>query len=508
MKTAVQKVIKARKVVCLDQASTTAEWIAIAGGRIAAIGMGDPPAAGQTVVTEGVVLPGMIDSHVHLTATGLFGSGLDLREARSVKLALDQVRKFMQGSTPKWVVAGNFDPGRNADARMPNRYELDRVSAGRFLLLSRADGHSCTVNSATLEALHLDPDLPGIEMDSENFPSGVLANRARYEAGSRFLSNLPDAEIRSAHEAACRIAVKRGVTAVHEMSQHRRDFDILLQSKAGYPINIRPYFSTFDVSVVMAARLDCIGGDLFLDGSLGSHTAALSAPYADEPGSQGSLYHSDQEIADWLIESSRAGLQTAVHAIGDAAIEQALACLEEAFVRLEPEGALGAHRLRHRIEHFELVTADQIDRARRLGVVPSVQPMFDRYWGGGDGMYAQRLGKRAQTMNPFSRLIASGMNPAGGSDSTVTPLDPLLGIAAAAGHHIGEHAVSVEEALRMFTIWAAHSAHDEFERGSIEAGKRADFCIVSEDPLQLEPDQIPAIEVLETWVGGERAFPT
>lgn len=494
--------LAARKVICLDPGSTVAEWVLVESERIAAVGAGEPPSADRVIRTEGVILPGMIDAHVHLTATGLFGTGLDLREARSVPEVLEAVEGFVASASGDWIVGGNFDPGRNQE--LPTRQELDRVSRGRHLLISRVDGHSCSVNSATLEALQLDPRLPGIELDDVDTPTGILRDRARHEAGARFLSRLPDSEVRRAQEAACRIALARGVTSVHEMAQQARDFEVLMASRSDYPIHVRPYLATFDVGVVIEAGLDCIGGDLFLDGSLGSHTAALTLPYEDKPGSTGTLYHSDEQITSWLVEASRAGVQTAVHAIGDAAIDQALRGMEEAFLRLGPEGALGARRLRHRIEHFEMVSPGQVDRAGRLGIVASVQPMFDRYWGGPDGMYFTRLGKRALGMNPFSRMLKAGLIVAGGSDSTVTPLDPFLGIAAALQHHVEDFAVSIEEALRMFTIWPALAGHQESERGSIEKGKRADLCVVSEDPTVLAPEEIAKIEVIETWVSGNR----
>lgn len=497
-------VLRARKVISLDPSSSKGEWIFIRGDRIEAVGSGEPPSADRVIKTEGVVLPGMIDAHVHLTPTGLFSHGLDLRDSRSVPAALEAIDRYLNRTDSKWVIGGAFDPGRNSDGRMPTRHELDRVSEGRYLLVSRTDGHSCSVNSATLDVLELDPTLPGVEMNEDGSPTGVLANQARYEAGSRFLSRLPEDEVKRAHRAACRGALQRGVVSVHEMSMQQRDFEILMETRDSLPIDVKTYFSTFDVGLVVGAGLDCIGGDLFLDGSIGSHTAAFSAPYSDRPDVRGSLYHSDEEIIGWFVEASRAGLQCGVHAIGDEATEQAIRCLEAALIRLGPEGALGAHRLRHRIEHFESASAEQIERAGRLGMVASMQPMFDRYWGGSDGMYYARLGDRALGMNPLAEFVKRGVTLAGGSDSTVTPLDPFLGIAAAVKHHVSSFALAVEEALRMFTAWAAYAAHEEQERGSLGPGKRADLCVVADDPFVVDPDRLADIAVLETWVGGER----
>lgn len=501
------RVFSAPKIICGGVSRSVADWISVSGGRIAALGKGAPPA--DAVRLDGVVLPGLIDSHVHLTTTGLYGSGLDFRECRSIEDLLETLEAFLRRDDSTWVIGGNFDPGRNDDGRMPGRDELDRVAGERRLLVSRADGHSCALNSHGLEATRFDPQLPGIELDETGRATGVLSNQANYEARRQFFGALPAGRIVEAQKRACDIALSRGVTAVHEMAggsfMGDKDFDVLIDNRATYPIHVRPYLATFDINKVIAAGLDCVGGDLFLDGSIGSRTAAMSTPYTDFDGS-GFLYHADDELIDWFVEASRAGLQAGVHAIGDAAIEQALRCIEAANIRLEGEGSLGVLEMRHRIEHFECVSTEQLNRAAKLKLIPSVQPMFDGYWGGNGGMYQARLLERASTMNPFLPMVDLGLMPAGGSDSTVTPLDPLMGMAAAMGHHQRAYAVEFKDALDMFTIFGARAAREETERGSLEKGKFADFCVVETDPSSLAPDEIAGLKVLETWVRGERAF--
>lgn len=502
-------VVAARKIICLDREGRSADWLVIEDGVIAEVGPGEAP-GGEVVRLDGVVLPGLIDAHVHLTTTGLYASGLDFRTCRSVDELLETLAVHLATTGERWVIGGNFDPGRNRDARMPDRRELDRVAQGRYLLISRADGHSCVLNSAALEHLGLDPSLPGIDRDERESPTGVLRSRANYEARQRFFGMLPEERIRKAQLDGCRLALARGVTSVHEMAgggyMGDRDFVVLMASRDDYPIHIVPYLATFDIGSVRGAGLSTIGGDLFLDGSIGSRTAAMSDPYEEEE-ERGSLYHSDDEVVSFFLEATRAGLQAGVHAIGDAAIEQALRCLEEASARLGPERADAARRLGHRIEHFECVSPEQIERAAALGVVASVQPMFDQYWGGTDGMYSARLGKRAESMNPFSLMIRRGLVVAGGSDSTVTPLDPFLGMAAAVNHHEAEFAVSVDQALRMFTIWAAEAAREAGERGSIAPGKVADLCVVADDPMAANAARLASLEVIETWVRGRRVWP-
>lgn len=493
--------ITARRIYCMDRRGTVARWLSFENGRIADVGASDPPE--DAMVLDGFVLPGLIDAHVHLTTTGLYGAGLDFRSCRNVTELLEEIAGFLSRKADEWVIGGNFDPGRNEEGRMPTRAELDKLTGATRLLVSRADGHSCTLNSAGLEAVGLVPGTEGIELDSDGRPTGVLAQDANYEARRRFFTALPDQVVIEGQKRGCQIALSRGVTAVHEMAggsfMGDKDFDLLILNSRSYPILVKPYLATTDMARVLNADLDCIGGDFFLDGSIGSRTAAMSDTYLDGPG-RGFLYHSHEEIVDFFAQASRAGIQAGVHAIGDAAIEQAIAAIEEVFVKLGPEGAAGARRLRHRIEHFECVSPEQIDRARRLGLVASVQPMFDGYWGGPGGMYAARLGDRAATMNPFSQIIRSGLAIAGGSDSTVTPLDPFLGMKAAIAHNSKEFRIDVDAALRMFTSWAAYAGRQEEERGSLEPGKAADFCLVDTDPYST--DDISETKVIATWVAG------
>lgn len=495
-------VFEARNIITMDKAETESTWMLVDGDLIVATGSGEAP-SGERVRLDGVVYPGFIDAHVHLTTTGLYRMGLDFRGCRSVTELLDLLTNRIESTSSSWVIGGNFDPGRNVEDRMPTRDELDRITSDRHLLISRADGHSCAVNSRGLDMVDLDPSTPGVDLDENGRPTGVLRNQANYEARRRFFSQLPEQVISEAQRAGCALALEHGVTSVHEMAggsyMGNKDFEILMRHRSDYPIHVLPYLATFDIDLVVEAGLRSIGGDLFLDGSIGSRTAAMGLPYEDDPG-QGSLYHSDEEVGEFFRSASRAGLQAGVHAIGDAAIEQAMRSIEKVSNEVDIRG------LRHRIEHFECTGPEQLARAKALGVAPSVQPMFDRYWGGREGMYFRRLGKRSLSMNPFRQMIQSGMRPAGGSDSTVTPLDPLLGIQAAIDHHIDDFRVEINDAIRMFTTWAAFAGHDETARGSLEPGKRADFCLLSDDLRAVPSSQISEISVLETWVGGEQVF--
>lgn len=497
----------ADKIFTADPSSPVVNWMLIAGGKVVVTGTGDPPDVREKTRFP-FVLPGLIDAHVHLTTTGLYGTGLDFRDCRSVSDLLGLLETHIRGNQSRWIIGGNFDPGRNAEGRMPTRYELDKVAADRLLLVSRADGHSCVLNSRGFEEANIDPSTSGIAVDEQGVPTGVLAHSANYEARRRFFSLLDEIEIVRAQTAACRIALSRGVTALHEMAggtfMGDKDYETLMANRASYPVDVLPYLATLDVAKPITDGLSTIGGDLFLDGSIGSKTAAMSEPYESDV-TRGHLYHSSEEITGFFVEASRAGLQAGVHAIGDEAIEQAISCIEDAFITLGPEGAVGARRLGHRIEHLECVSGAQIERARSLGLTASVQPMFDAYWGGPDGMYTQRLGERARTMNPFLAMVDAGLVVAGGSDSTVTPLDPFLGMSAAMGHSDESQRVDFQTALAMFSRHAAIAGHQQAERGSLSAGKMADLCVVERDPSLCSPEDLSGMEVLDTWVAGTPA---
>jgi predicted amidohydrolase YtcJ len=248
---------------------------------------------------------------------------------------------------------------------------------------------------------------------------------------------------------------------------------------------------------VKGLGLDRIGGDYFLDGSFGSHTAWLKEPYASIPPSgsapTGISYRDDDGLRDFFGAAQAAGLQVGVHAIGDAAIEQCIATWERV---AEDAGIDTVRSRRHRIEHFECASDDHIRRAVELGLVGSVQPAFDHYWGGHDGLYAARMGpERALEMNRFKAMLDSGMTLMAGSDSTVTPLDPFLQMSSLRNHHVAAQNLDAATAL------ALHST------GPLTTGGRADLALLDRDPLEVDANELTKTEVLGTWIGGRRVWP-
>jgi predicted amidohydrolase YtcJ len=490
-------------------AGAVGDWALVRHGAIAAVGTGDEPAANRRIDLGGATLvPAFCDAHVHLAATGLHLAGMSFRAERSAARIVAALAERAAGGS-EVLFGGDFEDPLDEPL---DRARLDGAVGDRPALLARADLHSCVVSSALLGELDLGA-LPGVERDAHGRPTGYLREQAAARAWRWFEAHLPPPQQRSALGRAVEHAYSKGVSSVHEMHVvDWRGWESLALTREvadAVPLEVVVYVATAEVERVAALGLGRIGGDLFLDGSFGSHSAWLSRPYDPPPPSgvpsNGVGYRSDPELLELFTEAQRRGLQVGVHAIGDAAIEQALRTWEAV---AERAGTDQVRALGHRIEHFECATDDHMRRAAALGLRASVQPAFDRLWGGRDGMYARRIGaRRAAEMNRFGSMLRAGLVIGAGSDSTVTPLDPFLQMASLRAHHRREERLGAEEALAAHTLGAHALAGNESTRGSIEPGKAADFAVLDRDPVAVDPDELLATEVLETWIRGRRVWP-
>jgi predicted amidohydrolase YtcJ len=484
--------------------------VAVESGRITAV---VPAAEAGSLGADRVVdlgdatlMPGFVDAHVHLSATGLADHGADLREARSVTELLDRVRAAAARAADGLLWGDGYDETRFDLPELPTPAELAAAAGGRPVYLSRVDGHQ---GLATLDVLGdsgaLDAD--GCDRDQDGQPTGVTRGDANHLARRHALASLPADTLLAAQDAALCQAARRGVVCVHEMGgpdiAGRRDFELLLDRVEALPIEVIGYWGDLDLEYVADRKLAQVGGDLFLDGSLGSHTAALSTPYEDRPDTCGALYHDDGELTELYVRASQAGIQVGVHAIGDVAIGQALRCARRAIKAVGPTAFRGC---RHRIEHVELLGADGADRMATLGLAASVQPAFDAAWGGPDGMYARRLGpRRAKSMNPFADLWRRGVPTGGSSDACVTPLDPWHGIASAVHHHRPSQRLGLPVAMEVFTFGGRVLARQERVSGTIEPGQRADLTAFAGDVLAADPADLEGGEAIFTMVAGRLA---
>lgn len=467
----------------------------VAGDRIRWIGPQEKAPTADTVVPlhGRLVTPLFVDAHAHCTQTGLALTGLDLTGCRSLSQALEALRRHATatGGGGDVILGGGWDETDWPERRPPTPGELDRASGGAAVYLARVDVHSAVASPALLAACPEARALPGYHPDA---PLTRDAHHAVRESALRSIT--PDQ--RAAAQRACRAhAASLGIGCLHEMagpqiSGGATDLAALLELAAAEPgPQIIGYWGQLhDLATVRRLGLAGAGGDLFCDGSLGSHTAALRRPYADEPASSGWLRYQAQELAEHIVACTRAGVQAGFHAIGDAATHEVL----QAFTLAERRTGLAALRAaRHRIEHLEMPPA--ATRLARLGVVASVQPAFDATWGGAEGMYAQRLGpRRAAGLNPLARLHRAGVPLAFGSDAPVTPLDPWGGVRAALWHRTPTARLPMRAAFAAATTGGWYAARRD-GAGQLRPGAAASYAIWTVDaPLrhglpELHPDQ-------------------
>ncbi|MEU7042224.1 amidohydrolase family protein [Streptomyces varsoviensis] len=433
----------------------------------------------ETVDLNGaLVTAAFTDAHVHTTATGLTLTGLDLSDARTLTDALDRVRAHAAAHPADRVLLGHgWDATRWPEARPPSRGELDAATGGRPLYLTRVDVHSAVVTSALLDLV------PGVTGRSGYAADAPLTGDAHHAVRAAAHESVTPAQRTAAQRAARAHAAAQGIGSLHECAgpdiSSPEDLTGLLALAAEEPgPRVFGYWAEAITEAKEADRIRELGaiggaGDLFVDGSLGSHTACLHEPYADATHT-GVAHHDAAAIVAHVAACTEAGLQAGFHAIGDAAVAAVVEGVRAAADRV---GLARIRAARHRVEHAEMLTPESIAAFAELGLTASVQPAFDAAWGGEDGMYAQRLGReRARTLNPYAALLRAGVPLALGSDSPVTPLDPWGTVRAAAFHRTPEHRVSVRAAFTAHTRggWRAVGRDDA---GVLVPGAPADYAI-------------------------------
>ena len=493
------KVLRNARVYGGDPASgsySRHDGLVIDRGRIVSLNPADAGAGVETIDLEGAtVLPAFADCHVHLTDTGYF---LDDRFLGDVRSYADFDRAVSHLPREPVMLAGQYDESFWDDGKTADAEPLERYFADASAMLVRVDGHSCIVNRSTFESLRLPPDTQGVERDASGAPTGKLFLEANWKAQAAFMNALPLSAKRDAERRATQLALSRGYLHLHVQfvgfarDQYKIEIDALrdLPPAKWYPKICEP-----DPYLARELGLPFVGGDVFLDGSIGSCTAAVSTPFAN--GSLGELKYSDDEVYAYFSTAEALGISAGVHAIGDRAIEQCIAAWDRVL-----DGKPSTHGNRHFIEHFEIALPEHIEACARLGIYLSMQPQFDLLWGGRGQMYEDRLGtQRMRSMNALGRIARAGAILCGGDDSPVCTLSPLQGMHAAVTHHEEQERLTPKQAVAMYTHNAAKLAHAEDETGILSPGFAADFVVLDCDPL--EGASFNECAVRSTWSDGE-----
>jgi predicted amidohydrolase YtcJ len=535
-------VLRNVRAYTMDARQPEAAALAWRGDRLIAVGAADDVAAaagaGARVIDGGgrTVVPGLIDSHIHFMSYADYLLRVDLDGVPSLETALERVAaRTATASAGAWVRGRGWNNNLWSPTTFPTRHDLDRVTGDHPALLARKDGHSIWVNSAALALAGITrdtPDPPGgrIGRDAQGEPDGILYEGAAMESVYRLVPDESAAERRGAVLQALQNVTAAGLTGFHDCESPEA-FAAFQELEAAGQLPLRVVMllalPTLRESIAVglrsgfgSTRLRVGPVKIFSDGSLGSQTAEMLAPFEGTTDNYGVGTISQPDLEAAILAASGAGIAVAVHAIGDAANRRVL----DAFARARlvesggvppPGGADGdgyaRYTLRHRIEHAQMVDPADWGRFRELGVIASMQPIHatsdmeaaDRLWGArvGRGGYAWRS------------LQQAGARLAFGSDCPVETFDPLRGIHAAVtrqdkrnqppGGWYPEERLPVADAVRAYTLDAAYAGGTDHLLGSLTPGKLADLVLLDRDILASDPQTIPQTEVTATVVGGE-----
>ena len=509
----------------LDQFNTLVfdQGKVLATGDFAALSQKYPQA---TKVDAGgkVLLPGLIDAHGHVLGQGRLQQQLDLRDLDLSK-TLDAIKQFSRNQqSGDWLIGRGWNQVLWRGKQFPTRQQLDALDIDQPIWLRRIDGHAGWANSAAMERAGITrqskaPAGGEIIRDKNGEPTGVLVDNAMALL-ERVIPQPDLQEEKAALGTAFELALSLGLTGVHDAGVEKQTLEAYRQLAAekAIPLRIYPMISGDDKHLPELLDAGYVGAPdeklyvrsikVYADGALGSRGAALLQPYHDRPGEKGLLIHQKDALLKQIKMAADNKFQVNVHAIGDRANHIVL----DIFHTLNKEN--DQKPFRHRIEHAQVLTLEDIEQFPTLNLIASMQPVHAT---SDKNMAGDRLGKeRLEGAYAWRKFLNQGTKIASGSDFPVEPVNPLFGLHAAVtrrdrqgqpekGWHV-EEAMTMEEALRSFTLDAAYASHQEQFIGNLEPGKFADFVLLDRDIFKIDPQEIWKAQVLETWVEGEKVY--
>jgi predicted amidohydrolase YtcJ len=520
-------------IVTMDKALPRAEAVAVSGGKIAAVGTAD--ACRQVLggryeaidLKGGVLFPGFIDTHIHPVLLIYFDMNLDLRDVTSLRVLQERIRAAAAGLAPgEWLVGLQFDEETLQKKTLPTRHDLDLASPDRPVAIIKHDGHTIIANTAAIEACSVtastpDPEGGMIDREPDGYPVGPFRETASTIIKDRlpvpdYQAFLAGAASAFGKLAACGITSAGAVLQTDEEgpagAQGAYDTVLMQLLLEKIPISLYSMLVASDYAKVEAAlksplhqpgtaaghRIGAV--KIFADGTFGSRTAFMEEPYTDQTDTRGFLTTPEEEIYRRMTMAHAAGLQVAVHAIGDAGNGVCVGL----FDRLLAEYPRPDHR--HRLEHASQLNQGIVSAMARLGIVASTTPMYilsEKDW------LHKRLGpERARWTYPFNSLFQAGVRVAGASDGPIESTDVLRAVQCCVTREGFEtqQCISAQQALGMYTSGAAYSQFEEDVKGSISVGKRADLVVLLANPFDVPPSEIAEIPVESTIAGGKVIF--
>jgi predicted amidohydrolase YtcJ len=460
----------------------------------------DAYSQGQSVDLKGYcVVPAFADTHIHFGSFAFFNSGLDCRNVRDFSELGELIQKYIDANQKEKVILGFGCSAHTVkEKQLPQRGDLDKITSHPIMII-KYDGHAAVGNTALIQKL------PAVVLRDSGFDkdTGWFYLNAFYQAVNTITKSVSLPRVFKNLIAGSDYLARKGIGLVHTVEgvgfPLDLDVDIARLASRGLPQKFRTFFQTMNVKKVLRRKMPCIGGCFAtaLDGCFGSEDAALKAPYSNNPNSTGTLFYSQKEVSDFVKSANRNGLQVAMHAIGDAAIEQALHAYEDAL----NDYPRNDHR--HIIIHADLMGDEAISKAENLGVCIALQTPF-LHWQQEPLEYLQNiLGERFVKLIPLKSMLKNGLIIAGGSDAPCTLPDPLSAIHAACNHPNPDQSISVLDALRLHTIWSAKLSFDEHDRGSLTDGKVADFAVLNQNPLTVPVHRLKDVRIEEVYFKGD-----
>ncbi|MBR5121969.1 MAG: amidohydrolase family protein, partial [Anaerotignum sp.] len=433
------------------------------------------------------LIPAFADTHIHFASFAAFHSGLNVMEAKSNTEILDMLKAYVKTSRNKLIIGFGASPYSVTEGKLVSREELDKVCPDKPLFLVKYDGHACVVNTKLLEKIRKKAEhLRGFHADT-----GEMNQEAFFAVSDYVTNSIPIPQLLKNMQNAVDYLASKGIGLIHSVSGvgFTRDLDVDLERWFADGLNngmqMRVWFQTLDVEKAAKRNMTRIGGcfETALDGCFGSMDAALLQPY-ENSNDKGVLYYSDEKVIEFCKKANRAGMQIQLHAIGDAAFDQATKALKAALDDFPRKD----HR--HAIIHACLPTKEGIDVCQKYHILLPVQSAFIDWRQEPDSYLETILGERSQNLNPFRDFRNHAIHLSAGSDGPCTDPDPIQWMYKACNHSNPSQSLTIREALKICTYNGYYTSFDDTERGSLEKGKIADMVILSENPYQIEKSRL------------------